>query len=283
MEKEKIFKIIKISIITIITITLIILYARYIGTSGIHVKEYPIKTSYLPTSYDGFKIVHFSDLHYGSTVSIKEVKKLVNKINEQNPDLVVFTGDLIDQDYSLSEEEREKIIKELGKLDANIEILAVIGNHDYKTDDFTIISEFLEWNFLDNTYEYVYNKSEIPIVFVGLDDLMLGDPDYNNAFSYLNEIDGDYYTVVLGHEPDQIDEISNYDFNLFLSGHSHLGQVRVPLIGAVYTPKGSKKYYDEHYKVKNAELYINNGIGTSILKLRLFNRPSINLYRFYTN
>ena len=283
MEKEKVFKIIKISIITILVIALIILYARFIGTSGLIVKEYPLKTSYLPSSYDGFKIVHFSDLHYGSTVSLKEIKKLVSKINEQNPDLVIFTGDLIDQDYTLSEKERDKLIKELSNIDANIETLTVIGNHDYKNDDFNIITEALEWHFLDNTYEYVFNKSEIPIVFVGLDDLMLGSPDYNNAFSYLNEIDGNYYTIVLGHEPDQIDEISNYDFNLFLSGHSHLGQVRVPLIGAVYTPYGSKKYYDEHYKVKNSELYISNGIGTSILKLRLFNRPSINLYRFYTN
>ena len=67
-----------------------------------------------------------------------------------------------------------------------------------------------------------------------------------------------------------------------MAGHSHLGQIRLPLIGAIYTPKGSKKYYDEHYKVNNADMYINGGIGTSVIEFRLLNKPSINLYRFYT-
>ncbi len=92
----------------------------------------------------------------------------------------------------------------------------------------------------------------------------------------------DHYTIVLAHEPDQILDIKNYNFNLFLAGHSHLGQIRLPLIGAIYTPKGSKKYYDEHYKVNNADMYINGGIGTSVIEFRLLNKPSINLYRFYT-
>ena len=264
------------------TITSIVLYARYIGTRGLIIKEYPIKTSYLTEDYDGLKIIHFTDLHYGSTITLKEVKNIVNKINEQNPDLIVFTGDLIDQSYSLNEKEQKKLVVELKKLDPNIETLAVIGNHDYKDDNFKTIAESLEWHVLDNTYEYVYHNSEKPIIFVGLDDLMKGDPDYENAFSFLNEIAEDYYIIILAHEPDQIDKISNYNFNLFLSGHSHQGQVRIPFIGAIWTPKGSKKYYDEHYKINNTDMYISNGIGTSILKLRLFNHPSINLYRFYT-
>ena len=266
-----------------ILITLVILYARFIGTRGLIVKEEKIEVNSLGEEYDGFKIVHFTDLHYGSTIGIKEVKNLVIKINEQKPDLVVFTGDLIDQYYKISEDERDKLIKELKNINPTIETLAVIGNHDYESlDDFNIIVEELGWHFLDNTYEYVYNKSDKPIIIVGLDDLLMGKPDYDNAFSYFNEINEDYYTIVLGHEPDQIDEISNYNFNLFLAGHSHLGQVRAPLIGAIYTPKGSKKYYEVHYKVNNSDLYISGGIGTSWLKLRLFNHPSITLYRFYT-
>ena len=67
-----------------------------------------------------------------------------------------------------------------------------------------------------------------------------------------------------------------------LSGHSHLGQVRLPFIGSIITPQGAKKYYDEQYKVSNADLYINGGIGTSTLDFRFFAKPSINLYRFYT-
>lgn len=257
-------------------------WGRYISTKGLVVKEYPIKTKELSNNYDGFKIVHFSDLHYGSTVGLKELKDTVKKINKLNPDIIVFTGDLVENNLKLSKKELNNIIKELNKLKPKIETLAVIGNHDYDHDYWNKIVPNLDWTVLDNTYKYVYNGSNEKIVFVGFDDLTEGKPDYDNAFSFLNEQTEKLYTIVLAHEPDQVDEISDYEFNLVLSGHSHLGQVRLPLIGALYTPIGSKKYFDEHYKIGNADLYINGGIGTSLVKLRFFNNPSINLYRFYT-
>ena len=257
-------------------------WGRYISTKGLVVKEYPIKTKELSNNYDGFKIVHFSDLHYGSTVGLKELKDTVKKINRLNPDIIVFTGDLVENNVKLSKKELNNFIKELNKLKPKIETLAVIGNHDYDHDYWNKIVPNLDWTVLDNTYKYVYNGSNEKIVFVGFDDLTEGKPDYDNAFSFLNEQTEKLYTIVLAHEPDQVDEISDYEFNLVLSGHSHLGQVRLPLIGALYTPIGSKKYFDEHYKIGNADLYINGGIGTSLVKLRFFNKPSINLYRFYT-
>lgn len=281
-KKYKKRKIIKIFLTVLFIVLVIILYARFLGTKGLIVKEYPIKTTHLDEYYDGFKIIHFSDLHYGSTIFLDDVKKLVKKINSEEPHVVVFTGDLIDKDFKLSENDATSLKDELGKINPEIEVLTVKGNHDYEHDYFSSIVEELGWHFLDNTYEYLYHDSKIPIVFVGLDDLLNGTPDYANAFSYLNEVTSEHYTIVLAHEPDQIKEISNYDFNLYLAGHSHLGQIRFPLVGAIYTPKGSKKYYDEHYKVNNADLYINGGIGTSIIKFRFLNKPSINLYRFYT-
>lgn len=269
-------------ILSIIFIILTLLYARYIATSGLIVKEYPIKTTKLSSDYDGLKIVHFSDLHYGSTVNMNDLKKIVKKINNLSPDIVVFTGDLIEMGVVLDEKEIENIKNTLNDIDPKIETLAVIGNHDYDHDYWNQIVPNTNFHILDNTYEYVYYNSKSPIVFVGFDDLREGTPDYYNAFSYLNVDDQEHYTIVLTHEPDQIDEIKDYNFDLMLSGHSHLGQIRLPGIGALYTPVGSKKYYDEHYKVNNSDLYISGGIGTSLLKLRLFNRPSINLYRFYT-
>lgn len=276
----------KLTLITIMVILFIgvagLFWGRFISTSGLVVKEYPIKTKELSDDYDGFKIVHFSDLHYGSTVELQELKETVKKINRLKPDIIVFTGDLVEDNVKLSKKEINQVIKELDKLNPKIETLAVIGNHDYDHDYWNKIVPNLDWTVLDNTYKYVYNGTDEKIVFVGFDDLTEGKPDYDNAFSFLNEQTEDIYTIVLAHEPDQVDEISDYEFNLVLSGHSHLGQVRLPLIGALYTPPGSKKYFDEHYKIGNADLYINGGIGTSLIKLRFFNKPSINLYRFYT-
>lgn len=271
-----------IIIVAVFLIAIVVLYSRFIGTTGLIVKEYPIRTNELNEDYDGLKIIHFSDLHYKSTIDINYVKKLVKKINELKPDIVVFTGDLVESNVTLDDKEVKNLTKELDRINPTIETLAVIGNHDYDHDYWNQIVPNLNWKVLDNTYEYVYSNSTTPILFVGFDDLREGTPDYANAFSYLNTDSNDRYTIVLAHEPDQIDEIKDYNFDLYLSGHSHLGQIRVPLVGAIYTPVGSKKYYDEHYYVNDADLYISGGIGTSLLKLRLFNRPSINLYRFYT-
>lgn len=273
----------KMILVIIVIIIGTLLWARFISTSGLKVKEYAITTDNMPNNFDGLKIVHFSDLHYGSTVFISELKEIVKRINDQKPDIIVFTGDLVENGVQLSESEINSVITELKKLDPKIETFAVKGNHDYDHDYWDLIVPELDWHVLNNTYEYFYYNGSTPILFVGLDDYLEGNPDYDNAFSYLNETTEDLYTIVLLHEPDQVDEIANYDFDLVLSGHSHLGQVRLPLIGAIYTPEGSKKYYDEHYKIGNADMYISGGIGTSTLKMRFFNKPSITLYRFYTN
>lgn len=275
--------VLKIILLLAILILIFLLWSRYISTSGLIVKEYAIKNAKLNDDYDGFKIVHFTDLHYGSTIFLEELKNVVNEINKQNPDIVVFTGDLVESGVDLSDEELNKMINELKKINPKIETLAVNGNHDYNNHDYyEKAMEALDWHVLNNTYEFVYGNSKTPIVFVGLKDLMYGKQDYENAFSFINEIDEELYTIVLAHEPDQVMEFSNYNFDLVLSGHSHLGQVRIPFIGALYTPVGAKKYYDEYYKVNNADLYISGGIGTSTIKFRFFDKPSINLYRFYT-
>lgn len=76
-----------------------------------------------------------------------------------------------------------------------------------------------------------------------------------------------------------MDNLDLNKYDLVLTGHSHGGQVRIPFIGKLYTPEGAKKYYDEYYKINNTDLYISSGLGTSMYKFRLFNRPSFNFYR----
>lgn len=271
-----------ILIFLIISAILGILYARFISTTGLNVYEKSIISSSLPEDYDGLKIVQFTDLHYGSTVFLKELKHVVKRINDQNPDIIIFTGDLVENKVKLSDEEVNNIIVELKKLKANIEILAVKGNHDYDHEYFDIIMKELNWNVLYNTYEFVYKNSTTPLVFVGFDDLLRGKVDIKNGFSYKNEYPDDLFTIVLTHEPDLIDDITDDSYNIAFAGHSHLGQVRIPLIGALWTPDGSKKYKDEHYIIGSKELYVSGGIGTSTLRLRFFNRPSITLYRLRT-
>ncbi len=272
---------IKHIILIILVFVGLFFWSRFVSTSGLIVKEYAIKTNSLSSAYDGLKIVHFSDIHYGTIVHGGELENMVELINKQNPDIVIFTGDLIDKSYILNDEEINYISGVLSNINPRIETLAVLGDNDYANDYFLKILNNLDWIILNNKYEYVYKNDTTPIIFVGLDDLSKGKPDYKNAFSFLNEVEQSY-TILLMHEPDQIDKIGDYQYDIAFAGHSMLGQVRFPFIGALFKTKGARKYFDEKYILNESELYISGGIGTTTTKHRFLNKPSINLYRFYT-
>ncbi len=266
----------------ILFIVLCILWARFISTRGIVIKEVKVDATTLPDEYDGLKIVHFTDVHYGSTVNKKEMEHIVETINKQNADIVIFSGDLVEQGVQLNENEVNELTDLLNKIDAKIEKYVVKGNHDFDHNYFDNIIPKTNFVLLNNSYDYFYKDSNIPIVIAGLDDYWKGKPDYKSAFSFLQDFEEQPYTILLLHEPDQVDELGEYKFNIAFAGHSHLGQVRLPFLGALYTPYGARKYTDSHYLINGNDLYIDGGLGTSTLKLRFFNKPSISLYRFYT-
>lgn len=287
-KKEKIFtwkKILKFIFMLTIIISGILLYARYIGTSGLLIKEHKIYNSNIPDSFHGTKIVHVSDIHYGRTIQKKELNKLVTSINELKPDIVIFTGDLIDKDINLGKKDYKIIIEALKSIDASIDKYAITGNHDYQFDEYASI--LLESNFknLDDNYDIVYNKSYEPIMIAGLKTYLSSkksmDDRMININSYIsnNKDTGPKFRILIMHEPDLIDDVQIDNFNLVLAGHSHNGQVKLPFIGATILPVKAKKYYDEYYKINNTDLYISSGIGTSTINFRFLNKPSINLYR----
>lgn len=260
-----------------------ILYSRFIGTSGLKIKEYNISNDHIPNNFNGLKIVHFSDVHYGRTINNERLKEIVEEINSLNPDIVVFTGDLIDRTFKLTSEEENNISTILSDINPKINKYAIKGNHDYNFENWESIIKNSGFINLNNTYDYIYKEGYEPILIAGLNSL--NDKDtienrYNNIINkYNNEDIKSQYNILIMHEPDSIDNININNFSLVLAGHSHNGQIRLPQIGALVKPDGAEKYYDEYYKINNTDLYISSGIGTSILDFRLFNRPSINLYR----
>lgn len=268
-----------IFIYILLFIGLIIIYSRYIATTGIQIKEYSIINNKIPESFKGFKVVHFSDLKYGSTTDQKYLKKLVNKINELNPDIIIFTGDLVSSNYKLTDNDKKAIIENLNKLDPKIDIYSIRGDNDINETYNSIITQtkIIEIN---NLNKLIYYKGDTPIMLIGLDDFINGNQSLAMAFNYE---ENNYYKILIAHEPDTYEKIKDKNIDLFLAGHSLNGQVRLPFIGSIYTPTGAKKYYDAKYKIDNTEIYISNGLGTSKIPYRLNNRPSINLYRFYNN
>jgi predicted MPP superfamily phosphohydrolase len=281
--RRKRIKMIEIILLIVLIIAGFICYARFVSTKGLIIKEHAIKSTELPQDYDGLKLLQFSDVHYGSTIFEKELDTLIETINDQNPDIVIFTGDLIEEKVELTNTEIENLIEKLNKIEATAGLYAVKGNHDYSSDYFDTIFEKTNFKVLKNESDLVYYKSTTPIRIVGIDDDLKGNPNFEEAFKR-NEEEEVPYTILLIHEPDQIDKIKDDypEYNITFAGHSHLGQVRIPIIGALYTPVGSKKYYEEHNIINNKDMYINGGLGTSLLRLRFFNKPSITLYRFYS-
>ncbi|MGM9850366.1 MAG: metallophosphoesterase [Bacilli bacterium] len=258
-QVQKIFKwkkFFSIILSIIFCLFLIIIYCRFKATTGLKVYEYKVTDSSLPDSFHGVKVVQFSDLYYGNTVDIKYLKEIVSSINKLKPDIVVFTGDLIS--INVDDETKNQIIESLGSINSSIGKYAIKGDSDNDLFDGIINSSgFIN---LTNTSVNAFYKGDIPINISNQD------------------IQSDLFNILLIHEPDSIDSFEN-KFNLVLSGHSLNGQINIPIIKKLFLKNGSKKYYNGYYDINGSPLYVSNGIGTTNFKYRLFNKPSVSLYR----
>ena len=275
-------KIIKWLLVIFIVLFLTIIYARYIGTMGFDTKEYTIMNKNIPDGFDGLKIIHFSDLHYNRAISLSKVKKIIEEINLINPDVVVFTGDLIDKDVNLTNKDYTDLTTLLRSINAKYGKYAIMGNHDYFKDQEKVANIYndSDFKYLDNSYDIIYNKSDEAIFIGGINTVSYKMDNVDKMMEYFNDHDSDMYKIILVHEPDISDKIvEDYSVNLILAGHSHNGQIRLPIIGAIYKPPHAKKYYDNYYDIDGTKLYISSGIGVSNVNYRFWNRPSINFYR----
>lgn len=285
-EEEKKNNIFAIIIFLILLILLgIFLYARYIGTKGLIVKEYKIESENLPASFNGFKIIHFSDFLFGKTTDIEDLENLVNKINILKPDLIFFTGDLISLDKNITSEEENKIIELLSKLEATVGKYSIKGDIDYDTKSFDNIMTSSNFIILENNFELIYSNGLTPIFLGGVSSPIKKDVDLESTFSYFSSEEELYkatYKIILTHEGNIIKDILKYDqsIDLILGGNSLNGSVVIPYYGQLFLPKGSTHYYAPYYEEGQTKIFISSGIGTYKHKLRLFNKPSFNFYRF---
>ena len=274
---------------TILLLTILIsgfyFFNTYVSTAKLIVKENRIIDSKIPESFNGLKIIQFSDLHYGSNIFIKQVNSLVKTINRRKPDVVVFTGDLIEKTYDLSSKEQEKLIKELNKIEATIGKYAVIGDED--KDNFITIFNQSNFSILNNSYDLIYKDSNKPLLLIGISSSLSEKAKIDEAYSYFNQeiYNSEIYTISIMHEPDLVDSIlQKYKSDLFLAGHSHNGNVILPYFGNIDKIEGAKVYNEEFYQLdENNKLYISSGVGTNGNGVRLFCQPSINFFRLSNN
>ena len=276
-EKEHQIKIIK-RIVLIIIIILVasfsfFLYVTKVGTVKMLVKEDRVESSKITTSFHGYKIVTFSDLHDSS---IEMVKETVNLINRSKPDLLLFTGDLLNGE-SIDSKKREELIKELKKLSSSSLKYAVLGEND--TEQASLILKDVGFTILDNSYDLIYQKDDA-ILLMGLNS---DKENLDTLLAYYSSEgkNDNIYSILMTHKPDSLDDVlARYNnIDLAFAGHSHLGEVRLPLLGSLLTREGAKKYKDDYYEINNTKFYITSGVGVNVYDFRFCDRPAINLIR----
>ncbi|MCH1623962.1 metallophosphoesterase [Ferdinandcohnia quinoae] len=252
-------------------------YARYIEPKQIQISQHTISHSLIPKDFNNVKIVQFSDTHVGHYFDLEQLEKIINTINELRPDIVFFTGDLMDEPNKYAA--ANHLIPILLNVKAPLGKYAIYGNHDhggYGSDIYKSIMLQSEFNLLmNNSMEILKGNSKI--IVAGLDDAMLGRPDLQATF---DKIDSSTYTILLAHEPDIAPKISELGAHLQLSGHSHGGQIQLPFYGPLITPPLGSNYYEGSYTIGDSKmtLYVNRGLGTTRLPLRFLSKPEISVF-----
>ena len=263
-REKKIGKGVKIITSILIIVLAILCYGMFIGAKYTVVLEHKVTNKNLPSSYHGIKVVQLSDILINS-LSKNDLTNIKNKVNKLKPDILVFTGDLKKEGHSLSKAEIDVLENFFKGLESTIGRFAVIGDND--DDSFHVIMENSNFEILNNSEKILYYKNNEPIKIIGFDTSNLKAV----------ETDKNYYSICLLHNPDKIDEIiKSNTCSLALAGDTLGGEIRIP-----FTNIGifdNHKYHNDYYKLKQTELYINNGLGNNN-NIRLFDRPSISLYR----
>ncbi|WP_079510219.1 metallophosphoesterase [Mesobacillus jeotgali] len=254
-------------------------YAREVEPRMLDVTRHTVASAMLPAGFDGLKIIQFSDTHIGFQYTVGQLKKLIDLINTQNPDLIVFTGDLLDDPRHFTG--KDKIISLLSQLEAPLGKFAVYGNHDhggYGSDLYNQIMDQAGFTLLLNNASELKLLDGSSIWISGIDDAMLGRPDLGAAMS---KIPNNCFTILLSHAPDKADEAANYPIQLQLSGHSHGGQIQIPFFGPLVTPPFAEKYVEGFYgsgTSSDFKLYVNRGLGTTRLPFRFLSQPELAVF-----
>ena len=236
----------------------------------------------LPQEFDGFTIIQLSDFHFDPYFSIIPIRKSVQIANDLKPDLVVLTGDFVsaptiesalrNKRAALQADPCSEALKDLR---APHGVWAVLGNHDAFSDP-VHVTEALKAgaiNVLSNSAAPI-ERSSSRFWLAGLADVLARRADLDAT---LKGISPEEPVVLLAHEPDFADHTVKYPVDLQLSGHSHGGQIRLPLVGPVYLPRLGRKYPRGLRTIDRLSLYTNVGIGTLYVPVRWNCAPEITL------
>ena len=252
----------KTLIILVIFIVICIAFSIWQNNS-IVISNFDYNKSELPTEFNNFKIVHISDLH--NKVFGDEQDKLIGKVEDLLPNIIVITGDLIDR-------RRYNLEKAMLFINSAVKIAPVY----YVSGNAGVI--VMEDSKLDIT------RGNNSIKLLGLSDPDFLTSDYidgtdtskvEEKLKEWSEIEG--FKILLSHRPELFDLYSENNIDMIFSGHAHRGQIRLPFVGGLVAPDQGlfPKYTAGSYTSNTSTMYVSRGLGNSLFPVRVFNRPEI--------
>lgn len=234
-----------------------------------------VRSETLPEEFEGFRIAQVSDLH--NTEFGEGNAKLFSLLREAGPDIIVVTGDLIDSRHT----DVDAAVRFIEGACEIAPVYYVTGNHESRLDFDSIAPRLSEAGavLLRSEAAYIERDGE-RIMLAGIDDpafVRTGGDALERAGQELAQLPEPEFTVLLAHRPDLIATYAWYGPALVLSGHAHGGQVRLPLIGALYAP--GQGFFPDYtaglYEVGDTQMIVSRGLGNSLIPLRFNNRPEL--------
>jgi uncharacterized protein len=230
-------------------------YSTRIEPLSMDVTRLTVTLPNLPPTLAGVTLAQVSDIHFGNWMKREHALLIAEKVNELNPDLVAITGDFVSR---IDPETPDDISAMMQTFNAPVH--AILGNHDHWTSADTVAAAVRDGgaNMLRNA-NTTFERDGAVLHVAGVDDIWENKQDLEAA---LNGIPQDAAVLMLAHEPDYADTVrEDGRVGLQLSGHSHGGQVRLPLIGAPMLPWLGEKYSMGLYDVDGMAVYTNRGVG----------------------
>jgi predicted MPP superfamily phosphohydrolase len=247
--------------------------------SDFEISHIPLSMKNVPDSFDGYRIVHITDIHLGQWINPERLDGIIELVNNENPDLVVNTGDYFS--WSVSDL-GPALVKALRNIQSPDGFFTVLGNHDHWVGPLAVRRLLREAAVIElpNDVRTIIRGDDTLIV-AGLDDVTVDAAQLETVTEKLSHLP-DTATILLVHEPDFADASSKTGkFQLELSGHSHGGQFVLPYIGPLIRGPGFAKYPLGMYHVNGMIQYTNRGLGSNWLWVRMNCPPEIAVFELH--
>jgi uncharacterized protein len=248
-------------------------YSGFYEPTNIEIVRRIVNVPGLPTRLSGLTAVQVSDLHLVHTGEVHV--KMVEQVQTLRPDVIFVTGDLVDDQSAVAD-----AVGLLQNLSPPRGIWAVAGNWDHTANAVDALSTSFEkvgMHFLVNESRQL----EEGLWIVGVDDPSTASDNLDDA---LTGVPGSAHRILLAHSPDIVDSLERARFDLILAGHTHGGQINLPMASGGWVKNGpTRQYLQGLFHVNGSPMYVNRGIGVTHIPIRLGARPEITHFTFVGN